>query len=583
MGLFKRIFYETSWNLHLKKNLTMEKNIGEIEELKEGSQKIRKIFTNLQKQGLIITQIDLLNLLKDNWTSQNKCIAESTFNRYFNFGKKPNDDKFDDKLKTINTPTMRTILKTLDKIQNSKSAQSEIQATDKMPPIPITKDLSNIFLPFHNILGSPEIPSYYVDSWWYMYDNHHNEIGVDIIKISAEKRVDIGYYKVELVVRDKQENLEGFVGLDQTKNYLLFYMVTTEANNKHLHLKLRIHAGTKSDLCIGQLNYISGSHGTILSKKVATEFISKNERINQLKESNAEIHWSIKKYLDNKYINGLISPSEVIINIKGLEKLVDKQVILNEQQNSADNMMPYIFDEIRIDRKLVFNKEHLCLDVMTLRTFKVLGNDEQVLFIDQKILFVEGEDGDIENIEINLLHEKSKRAYGDIAFKLIYKEQTRSRYEILFNPPLRKGEEAEYQIQITHKKARVLTNEGFLLRKVDKKSVIDSFYNRYSYSISFPTNRLISTWEFPKNYPIYVHECVVTKKKQLIQKEMNRIKDNYHIVKTDGIKLILDIAPLRGLAYGIQWKSPKINDLLQVGFITENEAEEIRRINRERI
>ena len=183
-----------------------------------------------------------------------------------------------------------------------------------------------------------------------------------------------------------------------------------------------------------------------------------------------------------------------------------------------------------------------------------------------------GEDRGLQfnDVKVVPIEDDFKRSNdGEIKFEKILDSKRSQRWRIVFNPRLRKNEEAKFNIQYNYSGTKFISFEEFLDAKKRLELPSDKEFDSLSRSSPVPCMKLISTIQFPVGYSIHDPNFSVKIGGYPIGKEIERINSNgfFQFIRsnsTHGWRLILEVEhPIISASYIIQWKPPTLDSLVE--------------------
>lgn len=269
---------------------------------------------------------------------------------------------------------------------------------------------------------------------------------------------------------------------------------------------------------------------------------------------------------------------------KCLEKITDEIKTDKINPNNFDpvDIYPYIRKLYSVQRNLLFDSENLTLNVNGTMDMVIQSNIDGFPYIKHDMGIGENRGLQFNDVKVVPKEDNFARSNdGEIKFERILDSKISQRWRIVFNPRLRKSEEAKYSIQYNYSGTKFISFEEFLDAKKRLKLPSDKEFDSLSRSSPVPCMKLISTIQFPVGYSIHDPDFSVKIGGYPIRKEIERIisKGFFKFVKpnsTKGWKLILEIEqPIISASYILQWKPPTLDSLVETGFINKKQKETI--------
>lgn len=269
---------------------------------------------------------------------------------------------------------------------------------------------------------------------------------------------------------------------------------------------------------------------------------------------------------------------------KCLEKITDEMKIEEINPNNFDpfDIYPYVRKFYSVQRNLSFDSENLTLNVNGTMNMVIQSNIDDLLYVKHDMGIGENRGLQFNDVKVVPIEDNFERSNdGEIKFERTLNSNIAQRWRILFNPRLRKNEEAKYNIKYNYSGTKFISFEEFLDAKKKLKLPSDKEFDSISRSSPVPCMKLISTIQFPVGYSIHDPSFSVKIGGYPIGKEIERInsKGFFKFIKpnsTEGWKLILEIEkPIISASYIIQWKPPTLDSLVKTGFISKKQKETI--------
>jgi len=269
---------------------------------------------------------------------------------------------------------------------------------------------------------------------------------------------------------------------------------------------------------------------------------------------------------------------------KCLEKIPDEIKIDAINPNNFDpfDIYPYVRKLYSVERNLLFDSENLTLNVNGTMHMVIQSNIDGLPYIRHDMGIGENRGLQLNDVKVVPIENNFERSNdGEIKFERILDSKISQRWRIVFNPRLRKSEEAKYNIQYNYSGTKFISYEEFLDAKKRLRLPSDKEFESLSRSSPVPCMKLISTIQFPVGYSIHDPSFSVKIGGYPIGKEIERINSKcfFKSMKPNSIegwKLILEIEqPIISASYIIQWKPPTLDSLVKTRFISNKQKETI--------
>lgn len=269
---------------------------------------------------------------------------------------------------------------------------------------------------------------------------------------------------------------------------------------------------------------------------------------------------------------------------KCLEKIPDEIKIDDVDPNNLNpfDVYPYVRKLYSVQRNMLFDSENLTLNVIGTMNMVIQSNINGLPYVKHDMGIGENRGLQFNDVSVSSIDDSFERSNnGEIKCERILDTTISQRWRIVFNPRLRKSEEAKYNIQYTYSGTKFISYEEFLDAKKRLILPFDKEFESLTRSSPVPCIKFISTIQFPVGYSIHDPNFSVTIGGHPIGKEIERInsKGFFKFMRpnlTEGWKLILEIdQPIISASYIIQWKPPTLDSLVKTGFISKKQRETI--------
>ena len=267
---------------------------------------------------------------------------------------------------------------------------------------------------------------------------------------------------------------------------------------------------------------------------------------------------------------------------KCLEKIPAEIKIDTINPNKFDpfDIYPYVRKLYSVKRNLFFDSENLKLHVNGTIDMVIQSYNDDLSHIKNDLGIGEDRGLQFNDVKVVPIEDDFKRSNdGEIKFEKILDSKRSQRWRIVFNPRLRKNEEAKFNVQYNYSGTKFISFEEFLDAKKRLELPSDKEFDSLSRSSPVPCMKLISTIQFPVGYSILDPNFSVKIGGYPIGKEIERINSNRFFRfsrsnSTDGWRLILEVEhPIISASYIIQWKPPTLDSLVKTGFISKEQKE----------
>ncbi len=247
--------------------------------------------------------------------------------------------------------------------------------------------------------------------------------------------------------------------------------------------------------------------------------------INNAKDSQKSREKSIRKRFDEYWPN-----FENDLNLL-LEEYKKESSICDAYPSNfyTNDFYPYVRKLYSIERYLSFDPENLALNMNSTMDLAICSNISNLKYVKHSTGIAENSGLKFTNFKIHLIEDSLERSTGEIRLEKtldLRDSATSKRWRVVFNPRLKKSEEAKYKMQYSYSGTRFISFEEFLDAKKNSRLPSDKEFESVNPSSPVPCKKLISTIQFPVGYHIQDPNFSVKKGGHEIEKEIERINSN---------------------------------------------------------